>query len=138
MARIDGPDGARKAALHQVAQQHRAQAGRSIGGADQGDAARGEKQMQISDGHGLWQLAEPALRPVMGTCLNRGGPRLRRQHRLRRVVCTLCPINRASGLHHLGVKAVNAVHPGPAAEQVNGGNRGKKPMHKGHKTVSLA
>ena len=74
----------------------------------------------------------------MGPCLNRRGPGLRRQHRLRRVICTLRPINRAPGLHHLGVNAVNAVHPGPADEQVNAGNRGKQPMHKGHKTVSLA
>ena len=74
----------------------------------------------------------------MGTCLNRGGLGLRKQHRSRRVICTLRPINQAPGLHHLGVKAVKAVPPGPALEQVNAGNRGKQPMHKGHKTVSLA
>jgi hypothetical protein len=50
----------------------------------------------------------------------------------------LRPINQAPGLHHLGVKAVKAVHPGPALEQVNAGNRGKQPMHKGRKTVTLA
>lgn len=77
----------------------------------------------------------------MGTCLNRGGPGLRQQHRWRRVICTLRPINQAPGLHHLGVKAVKVVkaaHPGPALEQVNAGNRGKQPMHKGRKTVTLA
>ena len=37
-------------------QQHRAQACGSVGGTDQGHAARRKKRMQVSDGHGPMQL----------------------------------------------------------------------------------
>jgi hypothetical protein len=117
--------------LHEVAQQHRAQAAGSVGGANQGDAAWREKQMQVSDGHGSTQH----LKAQRGTAWHW------HQHWQHRPITGPVPCaksTREQGLQSFGATAVKAAQLWPVLEQVIGRNSGKQAMHMAHKSESLA